>query len=73
MLRPGSTVAGACAESEARATERAREILARAGGGQLVLKSASGEIVATAAVDRHGVVTPQGGPVDEPGDDELGA
>ncbi len=68
VLRPGSTFPGALADSEETAVVRAREILARAGGGRLVIKSATGKVTAMEAVDRFGAATALLG---DPADDDA--
>jgi len=68
VLRPGSTFPGALADAEETALARAREILARAGGGRIVVKSATGSVVAMESVDRFGVSTPLRDAVDEEDD-----
>lgn len=56
VVRPGGKFPGAVADSEEVAIQRGREIVARTGGGRLVIKSAAGTVVAVQLVDRFGNV-----------------
>ncbi|HWB78778.1 MAG TPA: DUF2188 domain-containing protein [Nannocystaceae bacterium] len=58
VVRPGGKFPGAIADNEETAIARGREIVARTGGGRLVIKSAAGTVVAVELVDRFGNVEP---------------